>query len=57
MKLLILVEILQNISPRTGYLLSRQFSKTKSIKQLDLLAKRAVYSWKELPEQIEMSSK
>ena len=41
-----------NISPRIGNLLSRQISKTKSIKQMNIFANKIIYFWNKLPNQI-----
>ena len=56
MEFLITVDIFFNISPRSGNLLSRQYSKNKSINQMDLFAKKVIYFWKKLPNQIKNSN-
>lgn len=45
-----------NISPRTGNLLSRQISKTKSTKQLDFFSNRVIHFWNKLPCHVKNSS-
>ena len=44
-----------NISERTGNLLSRQISKTKSTKQLDFFSNRVIYYWNKLPTYVKNS--
>ena len=51
-----MVDIFFNISPQTGNLLSRQISKTVSMKQLDFFANRRIYFWNRLANQIKNSN-
>ena len=57
MKFLIMVDIVFNISPRTGNLLSRQISKTESTDQLDFFANKAIHFWNALLNQIKKSNR
>lgn len=45
-----------NISPRTGHLVSRQISKTKSNKQLDFFSNRVIHYWNKLPSEVKNST-
>jgi hypothetical protein len=45
-----------NISERTGNLVSRQKSKTKSARQLDFFSNRVIYFWNKLPTQVKDST-
>ena len=45
-----------NISERTGNLLSRQISKTKSTRQLDFFSNRVIKYWNKLPTDVKNST-
>ena len=45
-----------NISPRTGNLVAREISKTKSTKQLDFFSNRVIYFWNKLPSNVKNST-
>jgi hypothetical protein len=45
-----------NVSPRTGNLVAREISKTKSTKQLDFFSNRVIHYWNKLPLNVKNST-